>query len=85
MFLVYDMSAQILFPILMILLGLMDRLIFFQLMSDPMLREKKFLKPVLHILEEKSHDRNSIVRQMAVRGLGNLVYGAPEKVRENTD
>ncbi|CAM4543880.1 unnamed protein product [Lepidochelys olivacea] len=48
-------------------------------MSDPMLREKKFLKPVLHILEEKSHDRNSIVRQMAVRGLGNLVYGAPEK------
>ncbi|CAM4676759.1 unnamed protein product, partial [Lepidochelys olivacea] len=50
-----------------------------QLMSDPMLREKKFLKPVLHILEEKSHDRNSIVRQMAVRGLGNLVYGAPEK------
>ncbi|CAM4691360.1 unnamed protein product [Caretta caretta] len=54
-----------------------------QLMSDPMLREKKFLKPVLHILEEKSHDRNSIVRQMAVRGLGNLVYGAPEKVKKH--
>ncbi|CAM5169078.1 unnamed protein product, partial [Eretmochelys imbricata] len=50
-----------------------------QLMSDPMLREKKLLKPILHILEEKSYDRNSIVRQMAVRGLGNLVYGAPEK------
>ncbi|XP_026518486.1 maestro heat-like repeat-containing protein family member 2B, partial [Terrapene carolina triunguis] len=50
-----------------------------QLMSDPMLREKKFLKSVLSILEERSHDRNSIVRQMAVRGLGNLVYGAPEK------
>ncbi|CAM4691378.1 unnamed protein product [Caretta caretta] len=54
-----------------------------QLMSDPMLREKKFLKPVLHILEEKSQDRNSIVRQMAVRGLGNLVYGAPEKVKKH--
>ncbi|CAM4606860.1 unnamed protein product, partial [Lepidochelys kempii] len=54
-----------------------------QLMSDPMLREKKFLKPVLHILEEKSHDRNSIVRQMAVRGLGNLVYGAPEKLKKH--
>ncbi|CAM5169524.1 unnamed protein product [Eretmochelys imbricata] len=54
-----------------------------QLMSDPMLREKKFLKPVLHILEERSHDRNSIVRQMAVRGLGNLVYGAPEKVKKH--
>ncbi|CAM4708645.1 unnamed protein product [Caretta caretta] len=54
-----------------------------QLMSDPMLREKKFLKPVLRILEERSHDRNSIVRQMAVRGLGNLVYGAPEKVKKH--
>ncbi|CAM5124600.1 unnamed protein product [Natator depressus] len=54
-----------------------------QLMSDPMLREKKFLKQVLHILEEKSHDRNSIVRQMAVRGLGNLVYGVPEKVKKH--
>ncbi|TFJ96917.1 acyl-CoA dehydrogenase [Platysternon megacephalum] len=53
-----------------------------QLMSDPMLREKKFLKSVLHILEERSHDRNSIVRQMAARGLGNLVYGAPEKVKK---
>ncbi|CAM4607387.1 unnamed protein product, partial [Lepidochelys kempii] len=54
-----------------------------QLMSDPMLREKKFLKPVLHILEEKSQSRNSIVRQMAVRGLGNLVYGAPEKLKKH--
>uniref|UniRef100_A0A674J3S8 Maestro/Maestro-like HEAT-repeats domain-containing protein n=1 Tax=Terrapene triunguis TaxID=2587831 RepID=A0A674J3S8_9SAUR len=76
------MSAQIIFPILMIILGLMDMLILFQLMSDPMLREKKFLKSVLSILEERSHDRNSIVRQMAVRGLGNLVYGAPEKVKK---
>uniref|UniRef100_A0A8C3P856 Maestro/Maestro-like HEAT-repeats domain-containing protein n=1 Tax=Chrysemys picta bellii TaxID=8478 RepID=A0A8C3P856_CHRPI len=49
------------------------------LMNDPMLREKKFLKSVLSILEERSHDRNSIVREMAVRGLGNLVYGALEK------
>ncbi|CAM4608270.1 unnamed protein product [Lepidochelys kempii] len=54
-----------------------------QLMSDPMLREKKFLKPVLHILEERSHDKNSIVRQLAERGLGNLVYGAPEKVKKH--
>ncbi|CAM5169146.1 unnamed protein product, partial [Eretmochelys imbricata] len=54
-----------------------------KLMSDPMLREKKLLKPILHILEEKSYDRNSIVRQMAVRGLGNLVYGAPEKVKKH--
>uniref|UniRef100_A0A674I9E2 Maestro/Maestro-like HEAT-repeats domain-containing protein n=1 Tax=Terrapene triunguis TaxID=2587831 RepID=A0A674I9E2_9SAUR len=78
----YSMSAQIILPILMIILGLMDMLILFQLMSDPMLREKKFLKSVLSILEERSHDRNSIVRQMAVRGLGNLVYGAPEKMKK---
>uniref|UniRef100_A0A8C3SMB8 Maestro/Maestro-like HEAT-repeats domain-containing protein n=1 Tax=Chelydra serpentina TaxID=8475 RepID=A0A8C3SMB8_CHESE len=50
---------------------------------DPMLREKKFLKSVLKILEERSHDRNSIVHQLAVRGLGNLVYGAPEKVKKH--
>ncbi|KAH1176203.1 hypothetical protein KIL84_020937 [Mauremys mutica] len=62
-----------------IILGLMGMLILFQLMSDPMLREKKFLKSVLRILEERSQDRNSIVRQMAVRGLGNIVNGAPEK------
>ncbi|CAM5075573.1 unnamed protein product [Eretmochelys imbricata] len=52
-------------------------------MSDPMLREKKFLKSVLHILEERSHDRNSIVHQMSVRGLGNLVYGVLEAVKKH--
>uniref|UniRef100_A0A8C8REZ8 Maestro/Maestro-like HEAT-repeats domain-containing protein n=1 Tax=Pelusios castaneus TaxID=367368 RepID=A0A8C8REZ8_9SAUR len=58
-------------------------LIAFQLMSDPLLWEKKFLKSVLGILEAKSHDSNSIVQQMAVRGLGNIVYGAPEKVKKH--
>ncbi|XP_050808661.1 protein maestro-like isoform X5 [Gopherus flavomarginatus] len=77
------MSAQILFPIFLIILGLMDMLILFQLMSDPMLREKKFLKSVLRVLEERSQDRNSIVRQMAVRGLGNIVDGAPQKVKKH--
>ncbi|XP_039374653.1 protein maestro-like [Mauremys reevesii] len=51
-------------------------------MTDPMLREKKLLKIVLRILEERSQDRNSIVRQMAVRGLGNIVNGAPVKVKK---
>ncbi|XP_039374830.1 protein maestro-like [Mauremys reevesii] len=54
-----------------------------QLMSDPMLREKKLLKIVLRILEERSQDRNSIVRQMVVRGLGNIVDGAPVKVKKH--
>ncbi|XP_039353421.1 maestro heat-like repeat-containing protein family member 2B [Mauremys reevesii] len=52
-------------------------------MSDPMLREKKLLKIVLRILEERSQDRNSIVRQMVVRGLGNIVDGAPVKVKKH--
>ncbi|KAH1174546.1 hypothetical protein KIL84_008537 [Mauremys mutica] len=51
-----------------------------QLMSDPMLREEKFLKSVLRILEERSQERNSIVHQMAVRGLENLVNEVPEKI-----
>nr|XP_032650974.1 protein maestro-like [Chelonoidis abingdonii] len=61
----------------------MDMLILFQLMSDPMLREKKFLKSVLRVSEERSQDRNSIVRQMAVRGLRNIVNGVPEKVKKH--
>uniref|UniRef100_A0A8C8S7W2 Maestro heat-like repeat family member 5 n=1 Tax=Pelusios castaneus TaxID=367368 RepID=A0A8C8S7W2_9SAUR len=56
---------------------------FAELMSDPMLREKKFLKCVLQILEAKSRDENRIVCQMAIRGLGNIVYGAPEKVKKH--
>uniref|UniRef100_A0A8C8RJC4 Maestro/Maestro-like HEAT-repeats domain-containing protein n=1 Tax=Pelusios castaneus TaxID=367368 RepID=A0A8C8RJC4_9SAUR len=64
-------------------MGLTDILIAYQLMSDPMLREKKFLKCVLQILEAKSRDENRIVCQMAIRGLGNIVYGAPEKVKKH--
>ncbi|XP_075772776.1 maestro heat-like repeat-containing protein family member 2B [Pelodiscus sinensis] len=55
---------------------------FAQLMTDPILREKKLLKCVLHILEERLEDNYWIVRRMAVRGLGNVVYGAPEKVKK---
>ncbi|XP_075772756.1 maestro heat-like repeat-containing protein family member 2B [Pelodiscus sinensis] len=55
---------------------------FAQLMTDPILREKKLLKSVLHILEERLEDNYWIVRRMAVRGLGNVVYGAPEKVKK---
>ncbi|XP_075764641.1 protein maestro-like [Pelodiscus sinensis] len=51
-------------------------------MTDPILREKRLLKSVLHILEERLEDNNWIVRRMAVRGLGNVVYGAPEKVKK---
>ncbi|XP_039353417.1 maestro heat-like repeat-containing protein family member 2B [Mauremys reevesii] len=37
-----------------------------QLMSDPMLRRRSCLR-LSYILEERSQDRNSIVRQMVVR------------------
>uniref|UniRef100_A0A8C8SAM1 Uncharacterized protein n=1 Tax=Pelusios castaneus TaxID=367368 RepID=A0A8C8SAM1_9SAUR len=73
----------LLFSVLKNILGLTDMLIAFQLMRDPLLRDKKFLKSVLGVLEAKSRDSNSIVCQMAVRGLGNIVYGAPEKVKKH--
>ena len=50
-------------------------------MKHPMLQERKLLQPVLSALVDKCQDTSSTVCQMAVRGLGNLASGAPEKVR----
>ena len=50
-------------------------------MKHPVLQERKLLQPVLFALVDKCQDASSTVRQMAVRGLGNLASGAPEKVR----
>uniref|UniRef100_A0A8C6YX93 Maestro/Maestro-like HEAT-repeats domain-containing protein n=1 Tax=Nothoprocta perdicaria TaxID=30464 RepID=A0A8C6YX93_NOTPE len=53
------------------------------LMKEPTLQEWRCLQPILGALLEKSRDPSSTVRQMAVRGLGNLVIGAPEKLRKH--
>ena len=52
-----------------------------QLMKEPALQEWRCLQPIARALLEKLRDSSSTVRQMAARGLGNLVSGAPEKVR----
>ncbi|XP_064360624.1 maestro heat-like repeat-containing protein family member 2B [Dromaius novaehollandiae] len=56
---------------------------FAELMKHPMLQERKLLQPVLSALVDKCQDTSSTVCQMAVRGLGNLASGAPEKLREH--
>ncbi|KAM9584787.1 protein maestro-like [Morphnus guianensis] len=52
-------------------------------MKDPPVMEKKFLESVLGVLVEKSQHGIGAVRQMAVRGLGNAVRGAPKEVHKH--
>lgn len=57
---------------------------FAELMKDPPEMEKKSLETVLGILVEKSQHGISAVQQMAVRGLGNAIMGAPKEVQKHT-
>ncbi|XP_059575621.1 maestro heat-like repeat-containing protein family member 2B [Alligator mississippiensis] len=52
-----------------------------QLMCDPVLEDEKLLKAVLSLLQQQARDTNNLVQQMAARGLGNIVYGAPEQLK----
>ncbi|XP_064367404.1 maestro heat-like repeat-containing protein family member 2B [Dromaius novaehollandiae] len=54
-----------------------------ELMKEPALQEWRCLQPIARALLEKLRDSSSTVRQMAARGLGNLVSGAPEKLRKH--
>nr|XP_009670776.1 PREDICTED: maestro heat-like repeat-containing protein family member 2B [Struthio camelus australis] len=56
---------------------------FAELMKDPLLQERKLLQPVLRALLDRCLDTSCTVRQMAVRGLGNLASGAPEELRKH--
>ncbi|XP_067153092.1 protein maestro-like [Apteryx mantelli] len=56
---------------------------FAELMKEPALQEWRCFQPILGALAEKTQDPSSTVRQMAARGLGNLVSGAPEKLRKH--
>ncbi|XP_068790031.1 maestro heat-like repeat-containing protein family member 2B [Struthio camelus] len=58
---------------------------FAELMKHPVLEERKLLRPVLSALVDKTLDASSAVRQMAVRGLGNLASGAPEELRKHQE
>ncbi|XP_067153105.1 maestro heat-like repeat-containing protein family member 2B [Apteryx mantelli] len=64
-------------------LRLMAAAFFAELMKEPALQEWRCFQPILGALAEKTQDPSSTVRQMAARGLGNLVSGAPEKLRKH--
>ncbi|XP_064360030.1 maestro heat-like repeat-containing protein family member 2B [Dromaius novaehollandiae] len=64
-------------------LRIMAASFFAELMKAPVLQKWKLLQPVRRALVDKSLDASSTVRRMAVRGLGNLASGAPEKLRKH--
>ncbi|KYO17623.1 hypothetical protein Y1Q_0009276 [Alligator mississippiensis] len=54
-----------------------------QVMCDPVIEEQKLLKAVLYLLQQQARDTNNLVRQMSARGLGNIMYGAPEQLKKH--
>lgn len=53
----------------------------FQLMKEPILWKHWHLRDVLILMDQSAWDSNAILRQMAIRGLGNTASGAPHKVK----
>ncbi|XP_068792625.1 maestro heat-like repeat-containing protein family member 2B [Struthio camelus] len=56
---------------------------FAELVKDHLVEKRKLLKPLLKALLERSRDPISTVRQMAMRGVGNMASGAPTKLRRH--
>ncbi|CAM5104963.1 unnamed protein product [Natator depressus] len=54
-----------------------------ELMSHPVLRQRKLLKPVLKHLVAGASDESDTIRWLAARGLGNMPQGAPQKVKKH--
>ncbi|KYO20493.1 protein maestro isoform A [Alligator mississippiensis] len=54
-----------------------------QLVCDPVIEEQKLLKAVLFLLHQRARDPNNLVQQMAARGLGNIMYSAPEQLKKH--
>ncbi|EDL75731.1 rCG51021 [Rattus norvegicus] len=53
------------------------------LMKEPILWKHGNLRDVLIFMDQNTRDSNAILRQMAIRGLGNTACGAPHKVRKH--
>ncbi|KAM7320796.1 LOW QUALITY PROTEIN: hypothetical protein ACRRTK_020049 [Alexandromys fortis] len=53
------------------------------LMKEPILWKHGNLRDVLIFMDQSAWDSNAILRQMAIRGLGNTASGAPHKVRKH--
>ncbi|XP_068812449.1 maestro heat-like repeat-containing protein family member 2B [Struthio camelus] len=56
---------------------------FAELVKDHLVEKTKLLKPLLKALLERSRDPINTVRQMAMRGVGNMASGAPTKLRRH--
>lgn len=53
----------------------------FQVMSDPILHQKKLLKRAVLMLEKGAEQEDEVLRVLSLRALGNMALGAPRKVR----
>ncbi|XP_076407958.1 maestro heat-like repeat-containing protein family member 2B isoform X2 [Peromyscus maniculatus bairdii] len=56
---------------------------FSELMREPILWKHGNLRDVLIFMDQSAWDSNAILRQMAIRGLGNTACGAPHKVKKH--
>ncbi|XP_057564439.1 maestro heat-like repeat-containing protein family member 2B [Hippopotamus amphibius kiboko] len=56
---------------------------FSELMKEPILWKHGNLRDVLILMDQSAWDSNAILRQMAIRGLGNTASGAPHKVKKH--
>ncbi|XP_043732322.1 LOW QUALITY PROTEIN: maestro heat-like repeat-containing protein family member 2A [Cervus elaphus] len=54
----------------------------FQVMSDPILHQKKLLKRAVLMLEKGAEQEDEVLRVLSLRALGNMALGAPRKVRQ---
>ncbi|XP_049625009.1 maestro heat-like repeat-containing protein family member 2B [Suncus etruscus] len=56
---------------------------FCELMKEPVLWKHGSLRDVLILMDQSAWDSNVILRQMAIRGLGNAASGSPHKVKKH--
>ncbi|XP_072461842.1 maestro heat-like repeat-containing protein family member 2B isoform X2 [Notamacropus eugenii] len=56
---------------------------FSELMKEPILWKQRNLREVLFVIDQSAWDTNTTLRQMAIRGLGNVAIGSPQKVKKN--
>ncbi|CAI9152513.1 unnamed protein product [Rangifer tarandus platyrhynchus] len=53
-----------------------------EVMSDPILHQKKLLKRAVLMLEKGAEQEDEVLRVLSLRALGNMALGAPRKVRQ---
>ncbi|XP_012577231.1 PREDICTED: maestro heat-like repeat-containing protein family member 2B [Condylura cristata] len=56
---------------------------FSELVREPILWKQEYLQDILILMDQSAWDTNATLRQMAIRGLGNMTSGAPNKVKKH--